>query len=172
MKLGLSSEAHGQHIQFNLMILDPCSGNVQQYFFSYYLEKDSVIYHSDASNTVHLPSKGTYTLYAHPYAKTQVEIDSIINVHQIEDYRIQEFVVTHDKHAYVFKDCGEKLNGDVVAKYKNGNIRFYGNFKKGHVIGYLSEFFPDGTLKHVRLFDKKGFFVEDVFVSGNQNTSN
>ena len=110
---------------------------------------------------LYLKAKGKYNLI---YEKEIIPIiiDKKENTHTITLSDIQEFIVTHDKFGYVFRKCESKLNGNMVDFFENGKVRLIGSFENGLAIGYLTEFYPNGELKEIRLFDKKGFLLKKV----------
>jgi hypothetical protein len=126
------------------------------------LEKDGIKFHPNFDDgIVKLKSNGKYNLI-HEREIIPIIIDNKENSHTITLSEKQELVVTHDKYGYVFRDCERKLNGNIVDYFENGKVRLIGSFKNGLAIGYLTEFYPNGELKEIRLFNKKGFLVKKV----------
>lgn len=89
-------------------------------------------------------------------------IDKKENSHPITLPDNQEFILTHDKYGYIFRDCESKLNGNIIDYFENGKVRLIGSFKNGLTIRYLTEFYPNGELKEIRLFSEKGFLVKKI----------
>lgn len=156
----ISFKLFSQDFEFKLIYKDPC--NLQSEFaLNYFLEKEGIKFYPSFDGIINLKSKGRYNL-VRERENIPVKIDQKENSHTITISDKQEFVVTHDKYGYVFRDCENKLNGDIVDYFENGEIRMIGSFKNGLVIGYLTEFYPSGELKQIRLFNKKGFLVEEI----------
>ena len=155
-----SFELSAQDFEFKLYYKDPCNSQIE-FTLNYTLEKDGINIHPNFDGIVYLKAKGKYNLI---YEKEIIPIiiDKKENTHTITLSDIQEFIVTHDKFGYVFRKCESKLNGNMVDFFENGKVRLIGSFENGLAIGYLTEFYPNGELKEIRLFDKKGFLLKKV----------
>nr|WP_255554160.1 hypothetical protein [Mesonia aestuariivivens] len=158
-----SFELFSQDFEFKLYFKDPCNSQ-SEFTLNYFLEKDGVKFQPNFDGIVNLKSKGKYNLI---YEKEIIPIiiDKKENSHTIILSDIQEFIVTDDKYGYVFRNCESKLNGKIIDYFENGKVRLIGNFKNGLAIGYITEFYPNGELKQIRFFDKKGFLVEKVVLN-------
>jgi hypothetical protein len=149
-----------QDFEFKLDYRDPCNSQTES-SLNYFLEKDGVEFHPNFDGIINLKSKGKYNL-VHDKEIIPIIINKKENTHIITLSDKQEFIMTHDKYGYVFRDCESKLNGNIVDYYENGKIRMIGSFENGLAIGYLTEFYPNGELKEIRLFNKKGFLIENI----------
>ena len=171
ISLSLTAFSFGQQYEFILYEKNPCNGQSTE-SFTYNLEKDGIEYTVfNAEGKIKLPKKGGYLLKPvdHPYIP--ITIDSLKNSYEIEISRIQEFIVTHDDHGYIFMDCSKPLNGEILTYYQDNQVRFFGTFKNGYAIGFLTELHVDGTLKRIRLFDENGFLIKKVFDSTQSDVS-
>jgi len=155
---GFSLELFSQNFEFKLYYKNPCNSQIE-FTMNYLLEKDGIKFHPNFDGFVELNTNGKYNL-VHEKEIIPIVIDKNENSYTITLSDKQELIVTHDKHGYVFRNCESKLNGNIIDYFENGEIRMIGSFKNGMAIGYLTEFYPNGELKEIRLFDKKGFFVE------------
>ncbi len=149
-----------QEFEFKLYYKDPCNTKTEL-SHNYFLEKDGITFHPDYEGIISLQSKGSYNL-VHEKETIPIIIDKEDNHYTILLSDIHEFMITHDKHGYIFRNCKGKLNGNIIDFYENGKIRMIGTFKNGLVMGYLTEFYSNGEVKEIRLFDKKGFFIETI----------
>jgi antitoxin component YwqK of YwqJK toxin-antitoxin module len=157
---GLNFELFAQDFEFKLYYKDPCNEQTE-YTPNYFLEKDGVKFHPNFDGIINLKSKGKYNL-VHEKEIIPIRINKKENSHTIILSDKQEFIVTHDKYGYVFRNCESKLSGNIVDYFENGKVRMIGRFKNGLAIGYLTEFYPNGELKEIRLFDKKGNLIERI----------
>ncbi len=157
---GSSFELFSQDFEFTLYYKDPCNSQTE-FTLNYILEKDGIKFHPNFDGIINLKSKGKYNLI-HEKEIIPIKINKKENSHTIILPDKQELIVTHDKYGYVFSNCESKLNGNIVDYFENGKVRLIGSFKNGLAIGYLTEFYPNGELKKIRLFDKKGFLVEII----------
>lgn len=161
----ISIETFGQEYEFIVHEIDPCNKTKSNFSINYYLEKNGVKYKPQLKNgIVKLNLKGEYILI-NEFETVSVIIDKKKNSYNLNLHRIEEFLVTHDKYGYIFKNCEKPLNGEVVDYFENKKIKLIGTFKKGHAIGFLTEFYSTGKLKKVRLYNKRGFFVKEIFNS-------
>jgi hypothetical protein len=155
-----SFELFSQNFEFKLYYKDPCDTETEL-ALNYFIEKDGIKFLPNFGGIINLKSKGKYILI-HQKEIIQLTIDKKDNSYTINLSDIHEFIITHDKHGYEFRDCKGKLNGNRVDYYQNGKIRMIGIFKNGLAIGYLTEFYPNGDLKEIRFFDKKGHLIEKI----------
>ncbi|MFI2744213.1 hypothetical protein ACG2LH_15875 [Zhouia sp. PK063] len=155
----LSFELFSQDFEFKLYYKDPCNSQIE-FALNYFLEKDGIKFHPNFDGIVHLKSKGKYNLI-HEKEIIPIIIANKKNSHTIILSDKQEFIV-NDKYGYVFRNCESKLNGNIVDYFENGKVRLIGNFKDGLAIGYITTFYPNGELKEIRLFNKKGFLIEKI----------
>ncbi len=154
--------AFSQEIKYNLIFKDTCSGKIVVSDL-YHLEKNGKSYSTfDSDNgTITLPEKGVYKLFASEIGEVhQVEIDKEINSDTLFIPKIREYLVTHTKPNYIFRNCDIKCNGFETGYYSNGSIRIIAEFKKGLVIGELKRFYQDGKIKEVSIYDKRGFLTK------------
>ena len=162
--LGFMNFYNAQEYEFILYEIDPCN-NQSNFSLNYYLEKDGLKYEPRFKDgIIKLKSKGEYNL-RYEYQSIPIKIDQKSNSYSIKLPRIQEYIVTHDKYGYIFKDCVKKINGQIFVYYQNKQIKFFGTFKNGLAIGFLTELYPNGELKKIRFYDKKGNFVKEYFNS-------
>ena len=155
-----SFELFSQDFEFKLYYKDPCNSQTE-FTLNYFLEKDGIKFHPNFDGIINLKSNGKYNLI-HEKEIIPIIIDKKENSYTIILSNKKELILTHDKYGYVFRNCESELNGNIVDYFENGKIRFIGSFKNGLAIGYLTEFYPNGELKKIRLFDKKGFLVEKI----------
>ena len=155
-----SFELFSQEFEFKLYYKDPCNSQTE-FTLNYFLEKDGIKFHPNFDGIVNLKENGKYNLI-HEKEIIPITIDKKENSHIITLSDKQEFILTHDKYGYVFRNCESKLNGNIVDYFENGKVRLIGSFKNGLAIGYITEFYPNGELKEVRLFNEKGFLVEKI----------
>jgi len=160
---GLSFELFSQDFEFTLFYEDPCNSQTES-IPNYFLEKEGIKFHPNLNGIVNLKLSGKYNLI-HEKNIIPILIDKKENTHTIILSDKQEFIVTHDKYGYVFRNCENKLNGNIVDYCENGKVRLIGRFKNGLAIGYLTEFYSNGELKRIRLFDNKGFLVEKTLTN-------
>jgi hypothetical protein len=154
----------GQEIRYNLFIIDPCEDKIEKSDF-FTMKKDSiefVMFDLDDS-TLLLPSFGVYELDSKLNVETKlVNVSKAINSDTLIAPRVQEFVVTHDKYAYRFKNCGKNSHGVEKSYYTDGSLRMIGNFKKGLAIGELKRFYENGEIKEIANYTKKGFQINST----------
>jgi len=161
---GFMNFSNAQEYEFILYEINQCN-NQSIFSLNYHLEKDGLKYEPQFEDgIIKLKSKGIYNI-KYEHQSIPITIDKDRNSYSIELSRIQEYIVTHDKKGYIFTDCGKKLNGQIFVYYQNKQIKYYGTFKKGLAIGFLTELYPNGELKRIRLYDKKGNFIKDSFNS-------
>lgn len=128
------------------------------------MEKGGVKFHPNIDGIVNLKTNGKYNLI-YQREIIPITIDKKENSHIITLSDKQEFIVTHDKYGYVFTNCESKLNGNIVDYFENGKVRLIGSFKNGLAFGYLTEFYPNGELKEIRLFNEKGFLIKKIVIN-------
>lgn len=160
---GFSVQIFSQNFEFKLYYKDPCNSQIE-FTLNYILEKDGIKFHPNFDGIIELTTNGKYNL-VHEKEIIPIIIDKKENSYTITLSDKQEFIMTHDKYGYVFRNCESKLNGNIIDYFENGKIRMIGSFKNGKAIGYFTEFYPNGELKEIRLFDKKGFFVEKKVIN-------
>jgi len=59
--------------------------------------------------------------------------------------------------------CGKKCEGRQIDYYQNGIKRIEGNFIGGKPVGRLIFYYPDGNVKEVYRYSKKGRFRRIIF---------
>jgi hypothetical protein len=161
---GFITFSNAQEYEFILYEINPCN-NQSSFSLNYHLEKDGLKYEPQFEDgIIKLKSKGKYNI-KYEHQSIPITIDKERNSYSVELSRIQEFIVTHDKYGYIFTDCGKKLNGQIFVYYHNKEIKYFGKFKKGLAIGFLTELYPNGELKKIRFYDKKGNFIKNYFNS-------
>ena len=154
----LSLELFSQDLEFKLYYKYPCNSQTE-FTLNYFIEKDGIKFHPNFDGIVELKAKGKYNI-VHEKEIIPIIIGEKENYYTITLSDIQEFIVTHDKHGYVFRNCKGELNSNVIDYFENGKVRMIGSFKNGIAKGYLTEFYRNGELKEIRLFNEKGFLIE------------
>ena len=145
-----------QGIKYELYVIDPCTEKIEK-SNNYLLEKNGTDYPSFFGNgTIELPEEGKYELIIGE-EKHNILINKTINSDTLRKPKIEEFLVTHSKPAYVFRCCKELCDGIETDYYSNGSIRIKGEFQKGFVVGELKKYFQNGNLKEFSVYNKKGF---------------
>ncbi|MER2998903.1 toxin-antitoxin system YwqK family antitoxin [Pontibacter populi] len=156
------SSGLGNEIKYNLYLKNPCLNEVE-ISFNYYLEKDGKQYHiSDfKTGTVLLPKKGQYILVSTGTGDIQnIQLNEEVNSDTLTIPRIQEYLVTHDKHGYIFRNCDKPSDGLQKSYYSDGSIKLIGEFKEGLVVGVLKEFYHNGKIKQISNYTKDGFLTK------------
>lgn len=125
---GFSFELFSQNFEFKLYHKNPCNSETEL-AHNYFLLKNGIKYYPNFDGIVKLKSKGKYSLIREKEI-IPIMINKKENSDTITLSRIQEFFITHDKHGYIFHDCGSKLNGNIIDYFENGKVRMIGNFKK------------------------------------------
>ena len=147
-----------QEITYTLFWKDPCSHTIER-SINYHLEKDGKKFDPSSleNPTIILPTLGEYKLFAKEIGEIhKVKIQEVESSDTLVIPRIQEFLITHSRPDYIFRDCDKPLEGKVTDYYSDGSIRMVGNFKKGLVIGKLKKYYQNGKIKEISTYDKDG----------------
>jgi len=153
--------ALGQEIKYTLFIKNPCTEIIEK-SCDYYLEKEGIEYCPTSldSTTILLPTLGEYKLIASEIGEIhKIKINRKINSDTLIMSRIQEYIVTHDRHGYRFEHCDRACDGIETGYYSDGSIQLIAKFKKGLVIGELKRFYLNGKIKEISNYNKQGYFT-------------
>lgn len=161
----LSSCALSQKIEVVLYGFYPCSKQVRQ-LSSFGLIKDGVTYSvTDSSGILSLKERGKYAL---DYVLEDIDTTQLGRVYdfQMNQKIFRDTLVLTSIQACLeptshpdfigYCCCGEKCEGEQVEYYSNGNKRIEGCFKEGIPQGVLKIYYPNGELKQVDKYSKKG----------------
>ncbi|AWI26865.1 toxin-antitoxin system YwqK family antitoxin [Flavobacterium pallidum] len=166
----LTCISYSQRISYTLYLNDQCENEIKLAEI-YWLEKDSVTYHSFSGEPITVPQFGIYKLIA-PELDEEFEINVKENtnsdtlnlpsiksfVHQlngsfkkgISESAMRELRL---KMSAQYFECGITCNGNKVSKYSNGKIRFIGTFENGFPIGEFKTYYQNGNIKEVSFYE-------------------
>ncbi|MCP9199991.1 hypothetical protein MKO06_08740 [Gramella sp. GC03-9] len=153
---------YSQEIEYELIFKDSCSEKIIESDL-YHLEKNGKSYSTFESDEgkIILPEKGLYKLFASEIGEVhQVEINQEINSDTLYIPKIREYLLTHTEPNYIFRKCDKKCEGIETGYYSNGTIRLVGEFKNELVVGELKRFYPNGKIKEVSIYNKRGFLTK------------
>ena len=161
-----------REIKYNLIFKDSCSDKIIVSDL-YHLERNGKSYSifDSVNGAIILPEKGLYELFASEIGEIhQVEINKEKKSDTLFIPKIQEYLVTHTKPNYIFRNCDRKCDGHETGYYSNGSIRLIAEFKKGLVIGDLKRFYQNGKIKEVSIYNKRGILTKKTRFDKNGNT--
>jgi hypothetical protein len=154
----------GQEIKYNLMLKNPCSGEVEHALLYYLKKSDSVYDITDTIGTIILKKPGKYRLYSMMIGMEQeVDIDFEMNKDTLDIRKIEECLepTSHPKFLG-FCCCDKKCEGKQNDYYNNGVKRISGEFKNGLPIGKVTWYYPNGKIKEIWIYTKKGILKRKI----------
>ncbi|MGE0773083.1 MAG: toxin-antitoxin system YwqK family antitoxin [Cyclobacteriaceae bacterium] len=159
--------AFGQ-INFNLYGYDPCSKEVRRIDF-FGLKKDGIAFNTqDTTGVLILKDTGTYVLSYVIGKIDSTELGKKFDVKSIENFsdtlrliRVSSCLEPTSHPNFIgYCCCDQKCEGTQIDYYENGNKRVEGFFKEGIPIGKLKFYYPDGKLRTVKKYSKKGKLIK------------
>ena len=141
------------------MIKNLCSQKVE-YRVLYHLEKSGEKYFkiTDSIGTMILPEPGEYRLIAEfDGIDENVTLKKGVNIDTLYTKKIYECYepVSHPSF-FGYCCCENVCNGQQKDYYNDGTLRIEGNFKNGKPIGKVKVYHPNGIIKEIRIYNKKG----------------
>lgn len=155
----VSAISFAQEIKFELYIKDNCNGSIEKLMY-FNLRKDNVdFYPIKSDGIVILKDKGQYelsTIYSEDIKKYDIKNYGIVtDTISLPTIKLCLESTSHPNFIG-YCCCNIECEGDKIDYYSNGNKLTEGYFEKGKPIGKLKRFYPDGTLKQVEKYSKKG----------------
>lgn len=156
----VSTSVFGQKTQYKLILKNPCNDKINNGVF-YQLEKSGkVFYVNDSTGTIYLDEPGKYQLSAIGYGISQtVKIKEGFNIDTLVTEKIFKCYepVSHPNF-YGYCCCDEKCNGIQKDYYTDGTLRIEGEFKNGKAVGNIIQYHPNGNIKQIDVYSKKGLY--------------
>ncbi|MBL0743720.1 toxin-antitoxin system YwqK family antitoxin [Chryseolinea lacunae] len=159
----LNASAMGQ-IKFKLYAYSPCSEKVTK-IESFGLKKNGLtLAIADTSGVLLLKDTGRYTLlYAmEKIDSTQLRREYYVSAVECFSDTLKLISIdaclepTSHPNFIGYCCCEKKCQGTQIDFYENGNKRIEGFFKEGIPIGQLKFYYPNGKLKMIKDYSKKG----------------
>lgn len=175
-----SFNLYSQELEYQLYLKNPCNDSIQKADF-YSLIKGKTTYGiSNLDNpTIKVPVKGVYKLLS---KETNEEFSVNISSKNLNDTLLLSSVYEYIKHPLppsykkgiskselkkrreegrsVYKKCDSRISGAYKDYFSNGKLRFYGSFNNGFAIGEVKEFYSNGNIKSILVYDKEGFLIK------------
>lgn len=162
LTLFISVVSIAQEIRFELFIRDDCNDTIQKVPFFNLRKSGTDFYPKNNYGVVVLKEKGVYelsTIYSDEVKKYSFENFGIVK-DTINMPKIKQCLEPTSNPSFVgYCCCNTDCEGEKTDYYANGNKRLEGYFEKGKPIGKLKMYYPDGTLKQVDKYDKKGKLI-------------
>ncbi|MGM5471433.1 hypothetical protein ACS386_14250 [Flavobacteriaceae bacterium LMO-SS05] len=177
----VSFNLYSQEIEYQLYLKNTCNDSIEKSNF-YTLERENKIYEiTDFDNPIiKVPEKGMYKLIS----EETHEIYSI----QINQYNCRDTLTLPTIYEYIkpfppsykkdiseselkklrkesrsiFMKCNLPLNGEQIDYFTNGNLRFSGNIKNGFAFGEIKEYYQNGIIKTISIYDNDGFMTKEI----------
>ena len=184
-----SFNLYSQEIEYQLYLKNSCSDSIEKAVF-YSLKKGEIEYGiSNLDNPIiKVPKYGIYKLISEETnEKLTIEIslkkskDTLLTPSIYEyikplppsykkDISESELKKLRKESRAIFKKCDSTLNGEQKDFFSNGKMRFYGNFKNGFATGEIKEYYQNGNIKRLSIYDNDGFLKKriDYDKSGNE----
>ncbi len=161
--LFISIVAIAQEISFELFIKDNCNDTIRKVPF-FNLRKNGIdFYPKNNDGVVILKEKGNYelsTIYSDDIKKYNFKNFAVVG-DTINMPLIKQCLEPTSNPSFVgYCCCNAECEGEKVDYYANGNKRLEGYFEKGKPIGKLKMYYPDGTLKQLDRYNKKGKLIQ------------
>ncbi len=153
--------ANAQASTYNLVLFDSCNGSYE-YALLYSLEKQGTTFTiQDTLGTIQLEDAGNYKLrHDLEFIHIEVTIEPGMNVDTLSRSKIHECLEPLSHPNFMgYCCCSTKCTGFHRDYFNNGNVRVEGTFEDGKPVGQVKYFNPDGTLKIVKHYNKKGILT-------------
>ena len=156
----VDANAQQKTMKFELYLFDYCADTVGRIGF-YTLTKDGVNYYpNENSGIVYLSDIGSYklsTIYlddplTYEIKKVENVLDTLTSA---TVYLALEPPTSHPDFIGYFC-CDHKCEGEKTDYYSNGSKRLEGCFKDGKPLGDLKIYYPNGMLKQLDKYSKRG----------------
>ncbi|WP_157805332.1 hypothetical protein [Confluentibacter citreus] len=176
-----SFNLYSQEIEYQLYLKNSCNDSIEKAVF-YFLKKGEQTYETlNLDNPIiRIPASGNYQLISEETnEKLTIEIsrnnskDTLLlpSIYKLEgvlpasykkDISESELKKLRKKSRSVFRKCESNLNGEQKEYFTNGIMRFYGNFKNGFAVGEIKEYYQNGNIKKLLIYDNDGYFKKKV----------
>lgn len=159
-----------QPTQFVLYGANPCTGAVERLNYFGLMKEGERYYVEDSSGVLNLKEPGIYSLVwvlafmdesflGRTYEiSDQAMVSDTVNFYSV--YSCLEPTTSTRFAGYCC--CDAKCDGEVVEYFSNGNKRVEGKFEEGIPVGELKTYYPDGRLKQLDKYNKKGRLIRSV----------
>ncbi|WP_447636757.1 hypothetical protein [Flavobacterium microcysteis] len=162
LSLLITTISFAQEIKFELFIKDNCNDSIKKVMY-FNLRKDNTdFYPKNNEGVVILKDKGQYelsTIYSEDtkkyYFNDYTTVTDTITLPAIRSC----LEPTSYPNFIGYGCCNTECNGNKTDYYANGNKLIEGYFEKGKPIGKLKKYYPNGTLKQIEKYNKKGKLV-------------
>lgn len=152
-------------IEFSLYGKYSCHQDKTRKISFFALKRNNIEYIiSDNSKVLKLDSIGTY--------KLSYVMDDIDTLQLGKSYTFDKFILYQDTLNLIkirecmeattnprfsgYCCCDEICEGEQIDYYINGNKRIEGFFKEGYAIGKLKIYYPNGSFKAIKKYNKRG----------------
>ncbi|MFD1015485.1 hypothetical protein [Winogradskyella rapida] len=179
--LFVSFNLYSQEIEYQLYVKNSCNDSIEKAVF-YSLKKGEQTYEilNLDNPVIRVPTSGIYQLISEETnEKLKIEIstnkskDTLLlpSIYKLEgilppsykkDISESELKKLRKESRSVFRKCDSNLNGEQKEYFTNGIIRFYGNFENGYAIGEIKEYYQNGNIKKLLIYDNDGYFKKKV----------
>lgn len=159
--------AFGQ-IKFCLYGYDPCSKTKRKIDFFGLKKNEADFNTTDTTGVLMLKDTGTYILSYVMDNIDSIELGKKYYINSIESISDTLRLVkiglciepTSHPNFIGYCCCDQKCKGTQIDYYKNGNKRIEGFFREGVPIGKLKLYYPNGKLRMVKKYSKKGKYLK------------
>ena len=175
-----SFNLYSQEIEYQLYLKNSCNDSIEKAVFyslkfenkEYNIENlDKPIIKVPKSGIYQLISEETNEIYEINISKDKntdtlvsPAIYGLVKPLSFKKNKDQESIskLNREESRTVYKRCDNLLNGEHFEKFSNGKIRFTGTFDNGYAIGEIKEFYQNGIIKTILIYDKDGFLKKKI----------
>lgn len=139
-----------------------CDGRIQE--INQFTLASNTRYYQSTDSACLVPFTNRYTLYTdiENLDRNTIEVKSSNVSDTIIVYKVYKKLGGGIPPRFVYTDCGQVCNGEIVDYWDNGNRRIIGTFKNGNPIK-MTQFFLNGAINHD--FKKNWFCLQQSFYS-------
>lgn len=175
-----SFNLYTQEIEYQLYLKNSCNDSIEKASFyslkfqnkEYNIENwDNPIIKVPKSGIYQLISKETNEVYEINISKNKNSdtlvsptIYELVKPLSFKKNKGQESIskLNREESRTIYKRCENLLNGEHFEKFNNGKIRFTGIFDNGFAVGEIKEFYQNGIIKALLIYDEDGFLKKKI----------
>lgn len=180
-----SFNLYSQEIEYQLYLKNFCNDSIEKAVF-YSLKFNNKDYYIENLDNpmIKIPQSGIYKLISEETNETyEIQISKDKNADTLISPTIYGLVkplsfkktaneegiskLNREKSRIVYKRCENLLNGEHFEKFTNGKIRFTGIFDNGFAVGEIKEFYQNGMIKKLLVYDNDGFLNKKIDYDNN-----
>lgn len=180
---------NSQELEYQLYLIDSCNQSIEKAEF-YFLKKEGKEYKiMNFGTKIKVPAEGEYFLVSNETEESLIikisknhKNDTLVLPLFSKRVKIPgSFTTQMTKSDYkkmileqrsVWEKCGKPLNGLKKDYFSNGSIRTEGTFNDGYPMGILKNYYQNGNLESLFIYDKEGILIRKKFFdkSGKETT--